>query len=75
MLPDLASIDVPVDTVTLYVNPAISAPLEADLIALRPRRVIFNPGTESDALMEALKKRGIEVEEACTLVMLATGQY
>ena len=71
----LKDVERPVDTVTLYVNPTILEPLVADLIALAPRRVIFNPGTESETAAEALKKAGIGSEEACTLVLLSTGAF
>ncbi len=64
-----------IDTVTLYVGPANQEGLLAYLSAISPRRVIFNPGTENPVLEEALLKKGIEVEEACTLVLLHTGQF
>jgi uncharacterized protein len=71
----LTDIAVPVDTVTVYLSPERSAALAGDLLALRPRRVIFNPGAENDALAAALREHGIEVLEACTLVLLHTGQF
>jgi hypothetical protein len=46
-----------------------------DMIALKPKRVIFNPGTENPALFKLLRESGIEVEVGCTLVMLSTNQY
>lgn len=64
-----------IDTVTLYLNPTRQAAYYDTIIGLRPRRVIFNPGTENPEFYELLKKEGIEVEIACTLVLLATGQY
>jgi predicted CoA-binding protein len=64
-----------VDTVTVYLNPEVSKGVANDLIALRPRRVIFNPGTESPELESLLRNQGILVEEACTLVLLGTGQF
>jgi predicted CoA-binding protein len=64
-----------VDTVTLYVSPAHSDPLLPGLLRLQPKRVIFNPGAENPRLEQALEKAGIRVEEACTLVLLRTGQY
>jgi predicted CoA-binding protein len=71
----LRDITAPIDTLTLYVSPdKVEASLE-DIIALRPRRVIFNPGTESPAAMASLRAQGIVVEEACTLVLLRTGQF
>lgn len=64
-----------VDTVTMYVGPAISSGLVEPLLALQPRRVILNPGTENPVLEARLKAVGIKVEQACTLVMLRTGQF
>jgi predicted CoA-binding protein len=64
-----------VDTLTMYVNPALSTKYQQDIIDLKPRRVIFNPGSENPDLEKALKEKGIKVEEACTLVLLRTNQY
>ncbi len=64
-----------VDTITVYVNPAISDKYEKDMISVHPKRVIFNPGAENPKLAQSLTKNGIEVENACTLVLLRTGQY
>jgi len=64
-----------IDTVTVYVNHAISDKYQDDLIAVKPKRVIFNPGAENPKLAKALVDKGIEVENACTLVLLRTGQY
>lgn len=64
-----------IDTVSLYVNPSRQAPYYDIILSLKPRRVIFNPGTENPAFMEQLKGANIEPIEACTLVMLSTGQY
>jgi predicted CoA-binding protein len=64
-----------IDTLTIYVSPALSTPLTDDILALRPRRVIFNPGTENPILNAVLTEAGINTEEACTLVLLNTGQF
>lgn len=64
-----------VDTVTLYINPQRLEAYHDQIIALRPKRVLFNPGTESPALEAELKKAGIPYEEACTLVLLSIGEY
>jgi uncharacterized protein len=64
-----------IDTVTLYVNAQNQQDLQAKIIALQPRRVIFNPGTENPIFQELLVKQGIIAEEACTLVMIATKQF
>lgn len=72
---DLTDVQGKVDTVTLYVGPAISSGLTQKLIQLRPGRVIFNPGTENPALESDLQAAGIPIEHACTLVLLGTGQF
>lgn len=64
-----------VDTLTLYVSPRLQPPLADYFISLNPKRVIFNPGTENPELAHLLQSHGIETEEACTLVLLQTGQY
>ena len=64
-----------VDTLTMYVNPALSTKFQQDILDLRPGRVIFNPGSENPQLEKALQEHGIKFEEACTLVMLRTGQF
>jgi predicted CoA-binding protein len=64
-----------IDTVTLYVGPNNQATFYDYLLQLKPRRVIFNPGTENPELEDLLKRNGIATEEACTLVMLSTGVY
>lgn len=63
------------DTVTLYVGSKTNISLLPYLLELKPRRVIFNPGTENYELAKQLQVEGIEVEEACTLVLLASNQY
>ena len=64
-----------VDTVTLYLNPQTQIPYYDYIISLNPKRIIFNPGTENDELVLLAEKNGIEAIEACTLVLLGTGQY
>jgi hypothetical protein len=64
-----------IDTVTLYVGPQHQESYYDYVIGLKPKRVIFNPGTENTEFQILLKKNGIDYEEACTLVMLGTGQY
>lgn len=64
-----------VDTVTLYLNPARQQQYYDYVLSLKPDRVIFNPGTENSEFFKILKENGIEVEVACTLVMLSTSQY
>ena len=64
-----------VDTVTLYLNPDNQKPYYDYILSLKPKRIIFNPGTENWELVRMAKEQGIETEIACTLVMLSTGSY
>jgi predicted CoA-binding protein len=64
-----------VDTVTLYLNPTHQKEYYDYILSLHPKRIIFNPGTENDELYDLAKANQIEPIEACTLVMLSTGQY
>jgi len=64
-----------VDTLTLYMGADRLRPLLEAMIALKPRRVIMNPGTEDAEIRAKLETAGIHVEEACTLVLLRTGQF
>ena len=75
VVPSLADINTPVDTLTVYVGPAHLPALLPSILALKPGRVIFNPGTEHECAMAALDAAGIPYEEACTLVLLRTGQF
>lgn len=64
-----------IDTITLYVNPAISDQLKDEIVLAKPKRVIFNPGSENHHLINELKKYKIECVEGCTLVMLQIGTF
>ena len=64
-----------VNTVTLYVGPDKQAEYYDYVIGLKPKRLIMNPGTENPEFVKLAEKSGIEVQMACTLVLLSTGQY
>lgn len=64
-----------IDTVTLYLNPKNQVEYYDYILSLHPRRIIFNPGTENDELIEKARASNIQPVIACTLVMLSTGQY
>lgn len=67
--------NVTVNTVTLYLNPSNQRPHYDFIVGLKPQRIIFNPGTENPELADLAEDAGIETIEACTLVMLSTGQF
>ena len=71
----IQEISEPVDTVTLYLNPERHEFIKQHVLSVKPRRIIFNPGTESQALMHFYQQQGIETLEACTLVMLRLNQF
>ena len=64
-----------IDTVTLYINPLRQQEYYNYILSLHPKRIIFNPGAENDELETLAKENGIIAQEACTLVLLSTGQY
>jgi predicted CoA-binding protein len=64
-----------VDTVTVYLNPLHQKEYYDYILSLHPKRIVFNPGAENDELEELAKANGIKPMEACTLVLLSTGQY
>jgi uncharacterized protein len=64
-----------VDTITLYIGPHRQAEWYEYLLSLKPKRIIFNPGTENEEFESLARRRGVEVLEACTLVMLRSRQY
>lgn len=65
-----------IHTITLYVGSKHQDDALIDsLIALKPKRILFNPGTENLAFENKAQAAGIEVMEACTLVLLSTGMY
>ena len=64
-----------VDTVTLYIGPRHQPEWYDYILSLEPKRVIFNPGTENEVFQRMVSASGAEALEACTLVMLRTGQY
>jgi uncharacterized protein len=64
-----------IDTVTLYLNAENQKPYYDYILALKPIRIIFNPGAENEELEALAKENGIKTMEACTLVLLSTSQY
>ena len=64
-----------IDTITLYVNPMRQKEYYEYILRLEPKRVIFNPGTENPELYNLLHQNNIEVDVACTLVLLSMDQY
>jgi len=64
-----------IDTITLYLNPLRQRDYYNYIVESKPKRVLFNPGTENPELYQLLELNNIKVEVACTLVLLTTSQY
>ncbi|WP_316791560.1 CoA-binding protein [Pedobacter frigoris] len=64
-----------IHTVTLYIGPQLQDQYYDYILETKPKRVVFNPGTENEELENLLRENAIEPVEACTLVLLSTGQY
>lgn len=71
----LSEVNRPLDTLTVYVGPARILSMIDSIVDLNPGRVILNPGTESEELKQRLDRAAIRYVEACTLVLLRTGQF
>ena len=63
------------DTITLYLNANNQKPYYDYILEQNPVRLIFNPGAENGELKKLAKEKGIKTQDACTLVLLSTGQY
>jgi len=75
VIANLANIHETIDTLTLYIGPTKSQLLVEEIIVLKPKRVIFNPGTESQILQEKLLQANIPFIHDCTLIMLDSNQF
>jgi predicted CoA-binding protein len=64
-----------IHTVTIYIGTRNLPAYYDYILGLKPKRVIFNPGTESPAFAEVLTAAGIEVVNACTLIMVSNHRY
>lgn len=64
-----------IDTVSIYLNPENQRDYYQYILDLHPKRLIFNPGAENEELAGIARSNGIQPVEACTLVLLSTGQF
>lgn len=62
-------------TITIYIKPEIQEEYYDFILSLKPKRVIFNPGSENDEFAKVLTNQNIEAAYNCTLVLLASNQY
>ena len=64
-----------IHTVTMYLSAQRQIPYYDYILSLKPKRIIFNPGSENEELAVLATQNNIEVAEACTLVLLSVNQY
>jgi len=75
VIASLTDISTEIDTITLYVGPDRMQSMVDAVCALKPKRVIFNPGTESESIENTFEEHGIQCVRDCTLIMLDQGRY
>lgn len=63
------------DTLTLFINPTNQKSYYDRIIQQKPKIIIFNPGAENEELEILAMENGIEFINACTILMLTTGNY
>ncbi len=68
-------LDREIHTISIYLNPSAQEEYVESILSLRPKRVIFNPGTENSNLSNLLSLKEIQCENSCTLILLSTNQY
>ncbi len=73
--PKISDAPQPIDTITMYLGKSRSDPLVDEIVSAKPHRIIMNPGAENEELAQKAQAAGIEVVEACTLVMLQVGTF
>jgi uncharacterized protein len=73
--PSIKDVPETIDTVSFYVAADISSKLTDDILSVKPKRLIFNPGAENVELFNKAQAQGMAVVNDCTLVMLRTGQF
>jgi hypothetical protein len=64
-----------VHTILIYLSPHHQGEIFDYVLSLRPKRVIFNPGTESPEFEEILISHNVEVVHDCSLVMMAMDRF
>lgn len=75
VFPSIKDIKEPIDTVSMYVAADISSKIAADILSVKPKRIIFNPGAENSDLSQMAESQGITTVNDCTLVMLRSGHF
>jgi predicted CoA-binding protein len=62
--------DVPdrLDRVSMYVPPKVGLQLLDEIAKVNPGEVFFNPGSDSDEVMDAARNAGLNAVAACSIV-------
>ncbi|TVR77621.1 MAG: CoA-binding protein [Chitinophagaceae bacterium] len=72
---DKIPFDREIHTISMYLSAKNQQAYFDDILKLKPKRIIFNPGAENRLLEKTATENQIEVLHACTLVMLSTDTF
>jgi uncharacterized protein len=64
-----------VHTITLYLSPANQKEYYDYILSLNPSRIIFNPGTHNQELIDLAKEEDITVVVDCSLLLLNSDSF
>ena len=64
-----------IHTVALYINPVKQLEYYDYIINLKPKRLIFNPGTENSELQKLAIKNGIDAINSCVLILINSNRF
>lgn len=64
-----------INTISIYLSMKNQIPYYENILSLKPKRIIFNPGAENPDLAKLAIEQDIEIIDGCTLVMLSLGNY
>ena len=67
--------DIKLDRVSVYLPPAVGLKMLPQIAARNPAELWLNPGSESDELVEAAEKLGLNVIQACSIVAVGVSPH
>ena len=63
------------DRISVYLPPKVGLTILEDIKRLNPKEVWFNPGSESDEILDKAQALGLNVIMACSIVDLGVSPY
>ena len=68
--PNITSIPVPIDRVSMYVHPTVGLTLIDEIAKCQPGEIWLNPGAESHSLIQRCRELGLNLIVGCSIVQL-----